>query len=249
MRYYDEISAYLDACYPVSLSESWDNDGAMVYTSRPITKVLIALDCSTPAIKQAYLSGCELIVTHHPLLFKKPYSLEVFRRLVLLKKLGIGLLSYHTRLDEVEGGVNDCFASALGLKCAMFMEPCARMTVLPEPITFQAMYERASALCQGYKPFAVKCSDTCRRIATVSGGGKSFIQSAAVKHGCDTLITGEASHDAYIASHELGLNLICVGHHNSESVVLPALAANIKSRFNDVTTYIFDFTETLEYGI
>lgn len=247
MRCYDEISAYLDRVYSRSLSAPWDHDGEMMFCDRDIYRVLVALDATSPAIRHAINNGCELIVTHHPLLFKKPYPIDAVQRLLTLKKHGIGLLSYHTRLDEADGGVNDCLCRALGFMDFKRMGDCGRIAET-EPMTVSRLASLVSDALH-IRPFTVDCGNTVRRVGLVSGAGKDEIIKAKYKYGCDAFITGEANHSSFIAAHEIGISLVCATHHATERVVLPELAATLRERFGDLEVDVFDFNEETEYGV
>ena len=102
---------------PKELSESWDNDGVMI-CSRPdkeVKKVLVALDATSDVIDYAEKGGFDLVVSHHPFIFKKLSRITGFeyKKLETLIKNDISVLSYHTRLDSAEGGVNDALAQTL----------------------------------------------------------------------------------------------------------------------------------------
>lgn len=248
MRYYDEISAYLGRTYDKELSAPWDHDGEMVFCDLEIHRVLVALDATTPAIKYARRHGCDLIITHHPLLFKSPYPIDVVKRYIMLKKCGIGLLSYHTRLDEADGGVNDCLCKALGFVDFKRMGGCGRIAET-EPMTTQQLSMLVEGAL-GVHPFVVDSGRTIHRVGIVSGAGKDEIIKAKYAYGCDAFITGEANHSSFIAAHEIGITFVCATHHATERVVLPALAKTLRDEFvDDLEIMVFDFNEDIEYGV
>ena len=117
-----ELYEKLNARYSPSLSCPWDHDGIMVMKNgeQQVKKVLIALDCSNEAVKKALLGGYDVILTHHPLLFKGLSALvpdnPLSARALLLYEKGISVFSFHTRLDCAEGGFNDRLCALLGLK-------------------------------------------------------------------------------------------------------------------------------------
>lgn len=116
-----EFYRELDKLYPTSLSCPWDNDGVMCCTNpdAPVQKVLVALDATKKVLDYAAANGFDMVLTHHPLLFKGPKSIvpntATGGRVITAVGSNITVLSMHTRLDAGEGGVNDCLASALGL--------------------------------------------------------------------------------------------------------------------------------------
>ncbi|MBO4453184.1 MAG: Nif3-like dinuclear metal center hexameric protein [Clostridia bacterium] len=251
----NELSRALDVLIPASLSEEWDHDGRMVVPdgNGEVKKAVIALDATEKAIGFAASIGAQAILTHHPLVFHPIDRLDeydpVAKKAIKCVRNGIAVLSYHTRLDSLEGGVNDCLAAALGLKDTYAFLPFGRLgnieneTPLEDYVAFceEALGEKCS--------FAVKGSGKVKRVAIVSGGGKDHLLDACLA-GADTFVTGEANHGAYIAAAEYGINLVCMTHHATERVVLPFLAGLVeKASGGTCETVIFDFDRVREYGI
>ena len=247
----NELAVYLEERIPASLSEPWDNDGRMVipHGDAEVTGVLCALDCTTGAIARAKELGCNVILTHHPLIFKPLASLtendSVGKRVLACVEGGIAVLSYHTRLDSLEGGVNDCLAKAIGLENASAFLPYGRIGEVAEQSfeQFAALVEKAL----GTKELAlVKATPTVKKVALVSGSGKDEIKDA-LQAGADTFLTGEANHSCMLDCKELGLNLICATHYATERVVLPVLCAMAEEA--GVRSVIYPFAREAEYGI
>ncbi|MEE1115696.1 MAG: Nif3-like dinuclear metal center hexameric protein, partial [Clostridia bacterium] len=116
-----ELYKFLDSRIPSALSCEWDNDGLMCCTepNRAVKKVLVALDITDDVIDRAIEGGYDVIVSHHPLIFHPIKNItageSVPNRLIKLVKSGISAMSFHTRLDSLDGGVNDELAKCLGL--------------------------------------------------------------------------------------------------------------------------------------
>ena len=105
-----EICECLEQLAPKELAESWDNVGLLVECGAEVTSVLVALDITDEVVAEAELQGCQLIVAHHPVIFKPLRTLarrDVAFRLV---KKNISAICMHTNLDAAEGGVNDVLA-------------------------------------------------------------------------------------------------------------------------------------------
>ena len=106
---------------PVDLREVWDNDGIMCCPdgTSEVYRVLVALDVTEEIVDYAIERGFDLIVSHHPLIFKPISSLDeenhISRKLIKLVCSGISVFSFHTRLDKLCGGVNDRLADILGI--------------------------------------------------------------------------------------------------------------------------------------
>lgn len=225
----EEFGVLLEEKIPASLREAWDHDGAMVVPNRnePVTRVLCALDCTSEAIAYAKAQGCNVIVTHHPLLFHPLPALtaedSVGKRVLACVQAGIAVFSFHTRLDCMEGGVNDCLASLLELQnCTPFL-PYGRIGDAPDLLREFDVFSAFVGMKAGISPFpAVKARESVQRVAVVAGSGKGVLP-AVLAAGADTLVTGEVPHDHLIDCKELGLNLLCVTHEASERPVLPFL--------------------------
>ena len=114
-KLYDKITE----CIPENLSEPWDNDGIMCSSdlSAEVNNVLITLDITEEVVDYAIGRNFDLIISHHPLIFK-PLSRvyeenHISRKLIKLISNNVSVFSFHTRADKVEGGVNDILASRL----------------------------------------------------------------------------------------------------------------------------------------
>ena len=108
-----DLYNYLDAAFPQALSCPWDNDGLMLCGDREkeVKRVLCTLDVTEKTIAEAIDLGCDCMISHHPMIFKKMAAVNDGdfhgRRIIDLLSHGISVMSFHTRLDAVEGGVND----------------------------------------------------------------------------------------------------------------------------------------------
>lgn len=246
-----ELANYLEERIPPSLSEPWDNDGGMVipYGDAHATGVVCALDCTSGAIQYAKEKGCNVILTHHPLIFKPLSHLtetdSVGKRVMECVKSGIAVLSYHTRLDSLEGGVNDCLAQVLGLANAVPFLPYGRMGEVEEQ-SFEEFVSHVGKALETEELSLVKAHATVRKVALVSGSGKDEILHA-LRAGADTFVTGEVNHSTMLDCKELGLNLICATHYATERVVLPFLLELAESA--GAHGIVYPFRREAEYGI
>lgn len=105
---------------PVSLAESWDNSGLQVGDpSAEISRIMVALDATPAVVEAALASHCQLLVTHHPLIFKalKTISAATVQGNVIHAAIrgGLGVISMHTNYDIAGGGLNDVLAERIGL--------------------------------------------------------------------------------------------------------------------------------------
>ncbi len=116
-----KIAAYMEELAPLSFAESWDNVGLQVGApDREVRRILVALELTTGVVEEAEQAQVNLVVTHHPAIFKPLKALRfdtaAGQRLERLVRAGIGLYAAHTNLDQAPGGTNDTLAAAAGLK-------------------------------------------------------------------------------------------------------------------------------------
>ncbi len=255
----EQLAKLLDERIPSSLSEVWDNDGRMIIPNKnaEVTRVLCALDCTSEAINAARAWACNVIITHHPLVFKPVGAItqddSVGKRIIECIKNGIAVLSYHTRLDSMDGGVNDRLADILGLENVSAFLPYGRIGDVEDPDfagveqTFDGFIDLVAKRLS-IKPSDVKyvrTKNTVKRVAIVSGCGKDEID-AVIAAGADTFVTGEVMHNHMIDCKELGLNLICATHFATERIIIPTLADIVRQL--GVAAEIFMFRTENEFG-
>ena len=232
-----EFYAALEAVLPRSLSCEWDNDGISCCPDPNISVkgVLIALDPTEDAVEEAITHGCNVILTHHPMLFRGLKTVDGrdtgSRKVIRMITHGITAMAFHTRLDAVDGGVNDILAARLGLSdVTPFGEdgnpagqPIGRIGCLPEAVSadeFIGMLK--SALSLPAVIFA-GCGKPVHRVAVLGGGGEDDI-FAAVAAGADTYVTGELKYHHLCDAPYGEINLIMAGHYHTEAPVLDRLA-------------------------
>ena len=228
-----ELYEHIDSMYPRSLSCEWDNDGVMCCADgeAEITKVLISLDATFFAVQEAARRGCNVLLTHHPLLFKKPSSIcldeYLGKRVIESVRSGVSVLSFHTRLDAGTGGVNDCLVNALGFTAAGSFggddQPClGRYFDVPEGIDA----EELARLCKsklGSEVVKINGHGKGKRVCVVGGSGSDLLR-AAIDMGGDILVTGECSYNAAQDAFEKGLIVIEAGHYETEAPVCKRFA-------------------------
>ena len=227
--------------YPCELSCEWDNDGLMCCpdAEREVKRVLVALDVTAAVAKRAIDEGYDLIVSHHPMIFRPLGAVApgkpVADKTISLLLGGVSVMSFHTRLDAVEGGVNDKLCSLFGL-CDVEVvmcdgSPVGRIGSLPQSMSAEDFAKQVKSTLGS--PF-VLLSDTgvaASRVALVGGGGGSFITAARDK-GADTFVSGDIGYHALTDAPDFKsapLNLIEVGHFYSEHPVCSVLADMVHS--------------------
>lgn len=242
-----QIYSHLDSLFPRSLSCSWDNDGLMVCpdSSKEVKKILLTLDVTQKVADEAIQGGYDLIISHHPLIFRPLRQLsEEFAGAAVPMKLfsaGISVISLHTRFDAGEGGINDTLAFLLGL-CVVSPfgeegEMCGRLCKTEKMTVTDFCKKIKSTLgCP-----CVACGDTGKTIEIVAicgGDGKSFIP-AAMKAGADAFLTGASGYNAAIEASNRGLCVIDAGHYHTEFLpFVTSMKKILASAFKDVRAEI-----------
>ena len=239
----NDIYAEMQRYAPLELAESWDNPGLLVDCGREVSRVLVTLDITPEVVEEAAAGGCELIVSHHPVIFsplKKLTPRDVSFQLV---QKGISAICMHTNLDAAEGGVNEVLAGFFGMwEMEAFAEGCGRVGSI-EPVTVPELAKKVqkelAARCNHPSDgpaVQVKFADTgkvVRRLAVISGAGGSLF-AEAIAEGADCLLTGEANHHAAIDAVRLGLSLVAAGHYATEFPVCAAIADRLRAAFPEL---------------
>jgi len=123
-----EITRFLEAKFPLQLQESYDNAG-LIYgrSEQEISGAIISLDVTEEIVDEALANNCNLIIAHHPIVFKglkrfngKTYVERVLERCI---QHGIALYAIHTNLDNHSQGVNAKIAQHLGLQDCRILRP------------------------------------------------------------------------------------------------------------------------------
>ncbi|WP_160069952.1 Nif3-like dinuclear metal center hexameric protein [Sphingobacterium bovisgrunnientis] len=123
-----DITSYLESIAPLAYQESYDNSGLIVGNQNDeVTKALISLDCTEEVIDEAISNGCDIIISHHPIVFKgiKKFNNKNYVERTVIKaiKNNIALYAIHTNLDNVMGGVSSKIADKLKLVNHAILSP------------------------------------------------------------------------------------------------------------------------------
>ncbi len=228
-----EFSDALDALYPKTLSCSWDNDGLMCCTNpaAQVKKVLVALDATRKVLEKAAARHFDVVLTHHPLLFKGPKTIvpstATGGRVIAALQSNIAVLSLHTRLDAGEGGVNDCLAMSLGLTGPLKTFGDSESPTLGRIGTTDISEGDAFAahVKKALQAPAV-CAYLCRPVnqVAVCGGSGGDLVFPALAAGADTIVTGECGYNLCLDGADTGINVITAGHFHTEQPVCRRLA-------------------------
>ena len=231
---------------PTYLKEDFDNVGLMVGDkNKEVKKVLLALDCTLKVIEEAKKENVDLIITHHPLIFKRPSSITTDtlqgKKIIELIKNDISLYSSHTNLDSVENGLNDTIVSILGFDNSKILEKnkrddkagLGRIVSLKESIQLEDLISKIKKSLNINNLRVVKGKDKVNKIAIINGRGQDFI-GKAVALGADCIITGDTTYHFASDYKEMEISILDVGHFASEQITFFNVMENLKEKFKDV---------------
>ena len=247
----NELYAKLDELIPASLLCEWDNDGLMCCPNaqREVRRVLVCLDVTADAVNKAIDEGFDAIVSHHPFIFKglKAVTEESFipKKAIELIRADLSVMSFHTRLDAVCGGVNDKLASILGLEnVEPFGDGIGRIGELCEVTDAQSFAKKVK---EALGAPAVSLADSKReikRVAVLGGSGDDFI-SEAIMRSADAYVSGELGYHPMTDAPDMGITLIEAGHFYTEMPVCEVLCDMIKKIDGSVACEIYDSNRTV----
>lgn len=224
-----EFIEYMEELAPVNLKESYDNVGFLIGDREEnIRKVLIALDATLEVIEEAKSKGANLLITHHPLLFKKPSSITKDtlqgRKIIELIKNDINLYSSHTNLDSVKNGMNDTIMNMLGFNSYEIIDKnpikensgIGRIGNLEKEKTLGEMCDLVKkALDLKFIKVVGSMDKKIKRVAVINGSGEDFFERARLM-GADLVITGDTSYHFVSDYREMGVSIMDIGHFSSE---------------------------------
>ncbi len=221
---------------PEELREPWDNDGIMCCSdsTAEVNSVLITLDVTEEIVDYAINKNFDLIISHHPLVFKPISSIteenHVSRKLIKLITNNVSVFSFHTRADKVDGGVNDILARTLGLSD---VEPfgedgLGRVGNLPEECEVDVFADFVKTALGADGVRLANSYNPVKRVAVVGGDGKGYV-SSAIKAGADTYVSGRIGYNVMEEATEMDINLIEAGHYYTEEPVTEFFASLVSS--------------------
>lgn len=237
-----QIAQWMAQWAPEDTAESRDNVGLHVGSRQdPVSTVVLALDVTAEAIEYARRIGAQMLVTHHPLLFRPLSSITddnpVGELALQAIRSGVALYTAHTNLDLAPGGVNDALCTKLGYSgTPAVVEPMARLVELGQPTTLKALAEHVKDSL-GAPAVRVSGEQTrsIRRLYVLGGAGRHDVDFAA-QSGCDAILTGELDYHAALTAGQLGLATIEAGHDFTEQPVL-----------EEMKTYLQKQAQALQY--
>jgi dinuclear metal center YbgI/SA1388 family protein len=239
-----DIITSLEQVAPRHLQESYDNAGLIVgEPGTPCSGVMCSLDATEEVIRDAHAHGCNLVVSHHPVIFHglKNVSRQTVtgRAVYAAIECGIALYACHTNLDNVlHQGVNQRIAERIGLKEVQILQPLPRgadtgagvigTLSLPMPAAefLSFLKGRMQSGCIRYTGY----QDHVIAKVAVCGGSGSFLITRAAAAGADAFVTADVKYHDFFLDNPTML-LADIGHYESEQFTITLLAEIISQQF------------------
>ncbi|EFZ37464.1 dinuclear metal center protein, YbgI family [Hoylesella oralis ATCC 33269] len=247
-----EVVDALEQFAPLPLQEGFDNAGLQVgLTETEVSGALLCLDVDEKIVDEAVSLGCNLIVSHHPLIFHKLAQISdtdyVQRTVIKALQNNITIVSMHTNMDNALGGVNHKIAEKMQLSNVEFLGETKSaggviggsgvIGNLARPLAaddFVLMLKRT---------FDVECVQAnqllrrdIERVALCGGAG-SFMLADAIKAGADAFVTGEMHYHEFFG-HEQEIQIAVIGHYQSEQFTNEIFKSIIEDKCKDVRCYL-----------
>ena len=236
----EEIIRLLERDYPLSCAEEWDNPGLLLgRRDREVKKLLVSLDITDQTVEEAAAFGADMIVSHHPLIFKGLKKIHdgdfLGRRILNLAERGIVCYAIHTNFDV--RGMADLNEQQLELQNTEVLlvtgekdgkpEGIGRVGELVRPMS---LGELSGQVKKAMGLPALRCYGDPERVvsrAAVSGGSGRSVVPDALRAGAEALITGDIDYHTAIDAAAQGLAILDAGHYGTESVFIPYMVKKL----------------------
>ena len=243
-----DISKRIEKMAPVFLKEDYDNVGIMIGDfNQDVKRVLLALDCTNDVIDEAIENKCDMIITHHPLLFRRPKNIVrgdiLGDKIFKLIKEDITLYACHTNLDSARDGINETIVNMLGFTSDEIIEShddnnykdcgIGRIVRLEESLNLTEIIEKIKNNLNINNLRVARGKETIKTIAIINGSGQDFFNEARIL-GADCIITGDTTYHFVSDYKEMGISIIDAGHFGTEFEVFLKTLEFLKEDFKDV---------------
>lgn len=233
------IHSVMNQWAPVHTAESWDNCGLQIGDlTQPVKSVLVTLELSADVCAHLSHHPVDLVITHHPVLFKPvsqiKWDTDVGQIIKLCSQHQLSVLSYHTNLDVAENGVTDCLINEFGFN-AQLAKPMTS-SGLGRYMTHETTV-RDLATWPTARVIGSSTNQRVSRLGFCGGSGRSLLTRARELN-LDVFITGEIGYHDEVWCGFQPLTVITLGHKESEDVVLPQIKQRLSTEFENLSIHI-----------
>ncbi|MCL1789674.1 MAG: Nif3-like dinuclear metal center hexameric protein [Oscillospiraceae bacterium] len=237
-----DVYHYLDKIAPFQNAENTDNCGLISGNmDAKAEKILVALDVTSKVVMEAAEKKIDLIIAHHPLMYRPIQKIMSNDPLYSLIQSNINFIAIHTNLDVADGGTTDLMIERLGFPKSNTvlgsMKPSdtefGKITELLSPISAKDLAEKCRVAFGCTVVKYVDGGKPVKRIGLCSGGGGD-LSGKALSMGCDAYICGDLRWDRLVFAADYGLTLIDAGHFHTEDIFCEALVKQLQREFPEV---------------
>ncbi len=241
-----EIINVIESIAPPSLALSFDNAGLNIgERDSEISGIIVCLDATADVIAEAVETGCNLVVSHHPVIFAPIRNLndgyENYRAVTTAIKHGVNVYSMHTNLDSVEGGINDTIADLLSLENKQIIDVVGENAGIGRvgdvaPVKLCDLAQKVEkVLSFPVRVIANDVNEKTERVAVVNGSGADIEYIDKAKQmGANCFVTSEVKHHVALYAKEVGMNVIESSHYATEVFYIPNLSHKINEALTNV---------------
>lgn len=224
-----DILQFLEKLAPLELSEPWDNCGLLVGDKNSdVLKILVALDVTEDVVREAINVGANLIISHHPVIFKAIKNITNQKNIILAIKNDISIISMHTNLDKTF--INDVLSKRLNLRNVKSLE-LGKIGTLDTPMNINDFIAYVKDKLGVDRVSFANATDIVYKVAVIGGSGGSFLGQIL---DADTFITGDISHHTFLDAIGMGKNIIDAGHFATENPAMIELVYKLLEIIDNV---------------
>ena len=244
-----DIYNLLDSKYPFRYAEEWDNVGLIAgRNDKEIKKIMLTLDVDENVVKESVETSCDLIVSHHPLMFRAikslNWSVPEQRTLMKLVASDTVLLSAHTNLDVSPDGLNDSLAQKIGLSNTNIMEITGedrgikygfgRIGNLKNECSFKEFLSNIKNVLslKGLR-YTGDLNKTIKKVAVNCGGGADALHKA-IALGADVFVSGDVKYNAFRDARDIDIAFVDAGHFETEIMAIDLFEKLLREAYPDI---------------
>lgn len=246
-----DIIGNLEKKYPKANAESWDNVGLIVgKLNQEVRKVQVSLDATNKAIENAIKNNADLIITHHPMIFKPVKTITTMdnlgRKIIKLIENNKSLYAMHTNLDSSKDGLNDYILNLLEVENSKIIDVnefdnevgIGRLYTLSKEMNIDeyATFVKNSLKIKNIRIISENREKIIKKVALINGSGMSYWRKVK-SLGADLFITGDIGYHDALDAKETGINVFDIGHFESENCFVELLRKDIEGMGIEIITF------------
>lgn len=246
-----EIFKSFNEIIPTEDAADWDNSGEQIqFSNEAVNRVLTTLEITDEVIDEAISKGCNLILSHHPLLFSKVNVISdsdpKARMLMKLISNKISVYSAHTNYDIAKGGTSDYLTKQLGLKDTSTIDGSEGFAMAGYLEKEMKLGEFIKMACESTETalnevrFTGDREKSIKKVGLCAGSGSDFINDA-FNAGCDVFLTGDVKYHSAQDSLGLGMAVVDMGHYHTEKSFSVEAAKIYGKKINAKANILIEF--------